>query len=204
VSSHSSYCVIFFCIEWCPTFCCWSVLCFLFYLSSYCVLCTQCCQFLWNVHSWLPFRFSLSLVYSWKYKCGNNTIRRVWRHQRGNQNLYSDEEHITQWPKEKVLKDKQRSTKHTYLCHKWPRICSTCRKHFPVLSSFMSYHRVCFYINTTDATSGTRTSRTSKDRIQWRKGQTIIYKTKDWATWTPLIIGVEIMFSCREICHISI
>jgi hypothetical protein len=30
-----------------------------------------------------------------------------------------------------------------YLCHKWLRICSTCRKHFPVLSSFMSYHRVC-------------------------------------------------------------
>jgi len=30
-----------------------------------------------------------------------------------------------------------------YLCHKWPRICSTCRKHFPVLSSFMTYHRVC-------------------------------------------------------------
>ena len=29
-----------------------------------------------------------------------------------------------------------------YLCHKWPRICSTCRKHFPVLSSFMTYHRV--------------------------------------------------------------
>jgi hypothetical protein len=30
-----------------------------------------------------------------------------------------------------------------YLCHKWPRMCSTCRKHFPVLSSFMTYHRVC-------------------------------------------------------------
>jgi hypothetical protein len=28
-----------------------------------------------------------------------------------------------------------------YLCHKWPQICSTCRKHFPVLSSFMTYHR---------------------------------------------------------------
>jgi len=28
-----------------------------------------------------------------------------------------------------------------YLCHKWPRICSICRKHFPVLSSFMTYHR---------------------------------------------------------------
>jgi hypothetical protein len=29
-----------------------------------------------------------------------------------------------------------------YMCHRWPRICSTCRKHFPVLSSFMTYHRV--------------------------------------------------------------
>ena len=26
-----------------------------------------------------------------------------------------------------------------YMCHKWPRICSTRRKHFPVLSSFMTY-----------------------------------------------------------------
>jgi hypothetical protein len=30
-----------------------------------------------------------------------------------------------------------------YLCHKWPRICSTCRNHFLVLSPFMTYHRVC-------------------------------------------------------------
>jgi hypothetical protein len=30
-----------------------------------------------------------------------------------------------------------------YLCYKWPQICSTCRKHFPVLSSFMTYHWVC-------------------------------------------------------------
>ena len=29
-----------------------------------------------------------------------------------------------------------------YLCHKWPRICSTCRNHFPILSSFITYHRV--------------------------------------------------------------
>jgi hypothetical protein len=27
-----------------------------------------------------------------------------------------------------------------YLCHKWPRICSNCRKHFPVLSSFTTYY----------------------------------------------------------------
>jgi hypothetical protein len=55
--------------------------------------------------------------------------------------------------KRKVQKDKQQSTKHThkatdrvtleYMCYKWPRICSTCRKHFPVLSSFMTYHWVC-------------------------------------------------------------
>jgi hypothetical protein len=35
-----------------------------------------------------------------------------------------------------------------YLCHKWQLICSTCRKHFPILSSFMTYHRVCNKINT--------------------------------------------------------
>ena len=38
--------------------------------------------------------------------------RRVWRYQRGNQNLYIEEEQTTQWPK--VQKDKQRSTKHTH------------------------------------------------------------------------------------------
>jgi hypothetical protein len=40
--------------------------------------------------------------------------RRVWRYQRGNQNPYIEEEQTTQWPKEKVQKDKQGSTKHTY------------------------------------------------------------------------------------------
>ena len=41
-------------------------------------------------------------------------IRRVWRYQRGNQNLYIEEEQTTQWPKEKVQKDTQWSTKHTH------------------------------------------------------------------------------------------
>jgi len=40
-----------------------------------------------------------------------------------------------------------------YLCHKCPWIWSTCRKHFPVLSSFMAYHRVCNWINKTGVTS---------------------------------------------------
>ena len=38
----------------------------------------------------------------------------VWRYERGNQNPYIEEEHTTQGPKEKVQKDKQRSTKHTH------------------------------------------------------------------------------------------
>ena len=41
-------------------------------------------------------------------------IRRAWRYQRGNQNSYIEEEQTTQWPKEKVQKDKQRPTKHSY------------------------------------------------------------------------------------------
>jgi hypothetical protein len=44
-----------------------------------------------------------------------------------------------------------------YLCHKWPRICSTSRKHFRFLSSFTTYHWVCNSINTTGATSGAGT-----------------------------------------------
>jgi hypothetical protein len=45
-----------------------------------------------------------------------------------------------------------------YLCHRWPRICSTCRKHFPVLSSFMTYHELCNLINTTGLRSGAGTA----------------------------------------------
>ena len=41
-----------------------SVFCvvFLFCLSSSYVLCNQCCQFLWVVHSWLLLRFSLTFI----------------------------------------------------------------------------------------------------------------------------------------------
>ena len=38
----------------------------------------------------------------------------MWRYLRGNQNPYIEEGQTTQWPKEKVQKDKQRLTKHTY------------------------------------------------------------------------------------------
>ena len=46
-------------------------------------------------------------------RCAYNIIR-IWRCQRGNQNPYIEEEHTTQWPKQKVQKDKQRYTKHTH------------------------------------------------------------------------------------------
>jgi hypothetical protein len=45
-----------------------------------------------------------------------------------------------------------------YLCHKWPRICSTCRKHILVRSSFTTYHRICNQFNTTSATSRAETA----------------------------------------------
>jgi hypothetical protein len=44
----------------------------------------------------------------------HDTVRRVWRHQRGYQNPYIEEGQAIQWSKEKVQKDKQRSTKHTH------------------------------------------------------------------------------------------
>jgi hypothetical protein len=41
------------------------------------------------------------------------SVRGARRYQRGNQNPYIEEQ-TTQWPNEKVQKDKQRSTKHTH------------------------------------------------------------------------------------------
>jgi hypothetical protein len=40
---------------------------------------------------------------------------RAWRYEQVNQNPYIEEEQTTQWPNEKVQKDKQRSTKHTHI-----------------------------------------------------------------------------------------
>ena len=58
-----------------------------------------------------PIYLNVSLNASY---CFVFDIRRAWKYQRGNQNPYINEEQTTQWPKEKVQKDKQRSTKHTY------------------------------------------------------------------------------------------
>jgi hypothetical protein len=42
------------------------------------------------------------------------SLVRVGRYQRDNQNPYIEQEQTTQWPKKKVQKEKQRSTKHTH------------------------------------------------------------------------------------------
>jgi hypothetical protein len=41
-------------------------------------------------------------------------LRRVWRYKSGNPNPYIKDEQTTQWQKEIVQKDKQRSTKHAH------------------------------------------------------------------------------------------
>ena len=45
--------------------------------------------------------------------------KRAWKYKNDNQNPYIEEQ-TTQWPKEKVQKDKQRSTKHTKCCANLP------------------------------------------------------------------------------------
>ena len=45
---------------------------------------------------------------------GTKFIQKSWKIPKGQSDPYIEEEQTTQWPKEKVQKDKQRSTKHTY------------------------------------------------------------------------------------------
>ena len=55
----------------------------------------------------IPVTFIL-IIYIMMYTYSQRLlVRRVCRYQRGNQNPYIEEEQTTQWPKEKVQKDKQ-------------------------------------------------------------------------------------------------
>jgi hypothetical protein len=105
-----------------------------------------------------------------------------------------------------------------YLCHKWPRMCSTCRDHFPVLSSFTTYYRVCEYINTHNGqpshggdrktfevmtstylwgSLGSVASLLATTRYQGNPHRNHklwnTYKTEDWVRRTPLKTGGELM-----------
>jgi hypothetical protein len=41
-------------------------------LSSSCVFCTQCCQFLWIGHFRLPFRYSITYILTRRKTCLTN------------------------------------------------------------------------------------------------------------------------------------
>jgi hypothetical protein len=63
-----------------------------------------------------------------------------------NQNLYIEEEQTTQWPKEKVQKDKQRSNKHTY---KTKSLCSfSFDRYIVCLSSIYGFCLSLWYLQT--------------------------------------------------------
>ena len=88
-------------------------------LGWYCGVASICIR-QWNIQivSWkIIIKIEELLILFVKIKSKEHvqylmSVRRVWRYQRGNQNPYIEEEQTTQWPKEKVQKDKQRSTKH--------------------------------------------------------------------------------------------
>ena len=60
-------------------------------------------------------------VFSSSFKPGSHNmlipaescLKQTYNYNKGNKNLYIEEQ-TTQWPKEKIQKDKQRSTKHTH------------------------------------------------------------------------------------------
>ena len=72
---------------------------FLFCLSSSCVLCTQCCQFLWIVQFLLPLRYLLAFIYhirptSWVgFSNANSLKQRTTR--RSTRTYYPDSESTT-------------------------------------------------------------------------------------------------------------
>ena len=71
-----------------------------------------CCVYLSNPEYITPVRGAIGPI--GLKPVLNIVLRIVGRYQRGNQSLYIEEEQTKQWSKEKVQKDKQRSTKHTH------------------------------------------------------------------------------------------
>jgi hypothetical protein len=80
------------------------------------------------VHSWLPLRLDpimITLIAGWYQQ------EHYWAH---GSLLLSGNHHFATMTWLTVME---------YLCHKLPRISSTCRMHFSVISSFTTYYRVC-------------------------------------------------------------
>jgi hypothetical protein len=95
----------------------------------------------------------------------NLILRRVWRYQRGHRNPYIKEEQTTHLPNEKVQKDKQRSTNHTYTTK--DRVTRTPQKTGGELRFFGRVSRSC-------STSGTRRVNLVTNpvmHLEWRTGK---------------------------------
>ena len=87
------------------------------YLSSCIAVCTgrEVCTFYFLCLMWyITYLFLLTEDIQICYFTGTEVGRRPRRYQSGNQNPYIEEEQTTQWPTEKVQKNKQLSTKHTH------------------------------------------------------------------------------------------
>ena len=67
---------------------------------------------------------------------------------------WSPRSNVCVWPYNFYVATMTWLTATGYLCHKLPRICSVCRNYNLVLSSFMTYHRLCNKSHTTDAACG--------------------------------------------------
>jgi hypothetical protein len=97
------------------------------YNHCYCCITTITFSIKWNE---APESIDLSSV---SMPCTNNVL-----------NPYIEEEQITQWPKEKVQKDKQRSTKHTYKTN--DRVTRTQLKTGVELILFYTFNYNCWQV----------------------------------------------------------
>ena len=86
-----------------------------------------------------------------------------------------------------------------YLCHKWPRIYFNGRKHFPVLSSFVTFLRILIKQNIR-----LLKYTNMKELIQWFK-DIISWVHRAYILWVCLLSKCEISNShCRAITHFSL
>jgi hypothetical protein len=93
-----------------------------------------------------------------------------------------------------------------YMCHTWPRICSTW-KHSPVLSSFTIYYWVCNRINTTCTTGRAGTAYPSGApeftlgfsgvSVTWSSVLIVIF-------WRSLFVFLSFSFGHCVVCSSSI
>ena len=77
-------CLFVFCFLFFVLFC----FCFCFcFLSSTCVLCIRCCQFLWIVHAWLQHRISLPFIE--KVPSNTKNVCFAWHNQESRNHIFT-------------------------------------------------------------------------------------------------------------------